>query len=207
MLDRGAAGRLSYFNAGDEANVYGIELETRLNLINGEDPAEIDLDLNLNATRMWHSQTLKDVYNENGSFVRTFRYNNKDEVGLQGASNWIFNGSFSLSTESEDPWNVTLAANYASDKIYALGAPEIQTQPDVFYNDEIIEKGFVTFDAVISKDLGDHWSFKFTGKNLLNPEIKRVQAIRPSSTGVENVQTVRSYTTGTVLSLGINYSF
>ena len=207
VLDRGAAGRLSYFNAGDEANIYGIELETRLDLIKGEDPAEIDLDLNLNATRMWHSQTLKDVYNENGSFVRTFRYNNKDEVGLQGASDWIFNGSLSLSTESDNPWNVTLSANYASDKIYALGAPEIQTQPDVFYNDEIIEKGFVTLDAVVSKDLGDHWSFKFSGKNLLNPEIERLQAIRPSSTGVESVQTVRSYTTGAVLSLGIGYSF
>ncbi|MDX1752473.1 MAG: TonB-dependent receptor [Salinimicrobium sediminis] len=207
VLDRGAAGRLSYFNAGDEANVYGIELETRLNLIDNEDPADIDLDLSLNATRMWHSQTLKDVYNENGSFVRTFRYNNKEEVGLQGASDWIFNGSLSLSTASESPWNITLVGNYASDKIYALGAPEIQTQPDVFYNDEIIEKGFVTLDAVISKGLGDHWSFKLSGENLLNPEIERIQAIRPSSTGIEKVQSIRSYTTGAVLSLGIGYSF
>ena len=159
-----------------------------------------------NASRMWHKQDLKDVF-DGETFIRTFRYNNKSEIGLQGASDWIFNGSVNVSTESENPFRASLVGNYASDKIYALGAPEAQNEGDVFYNDEIVEKGFVTLDLVVSKSLGDHWDFQFRGQNLLNPEIERVQDIRPSSTGIEATQTVRTYTRGAVLSLGVNYSF
>ncbi|TDN95248.1 TonB-dependent receptor [Salegentibacter sp. 24] len=206
VQDRGSAGVFSYFNAGEEANIYGLELETRLNVIDNESPEGLDLELAFNATRMWHKQGLKDVY-EDGTFIRTFRYNNKSEIGLQGASDWIFNSSLNFSTESEDPFRASLVGNYASDKIYALGAPEAQTQENVFYNDEIIEKGFVTLDLVVSKSFGDHWDLQFQGENLLNPEIERVQDIRPSSTGIETTQTVRSYTRGAIFSLGVNYSF
>ncbi len=140
---------------------------------------------------MWHKQDLKDVY-EDGTFIRTFQYNNKTEVGLQGASDWIFNGSLNFSTENSDrAFRGSIVANYQSDKIYALGAPEVQTQTDVFYNDEIVEKGFVTLDAIISKNFG----------------IERYQAVRPSTTGIEADQTVRSYSRGAVLSLGVGYSF
>lgn len=206
VQDRGAAGVFSYFNAGDEANIYGLEFETRLDVIDNESSKGLDLEVAFNASRMWHKQDLRDVFNGD-TFIRTFRYNNKSEIGLQGASDWIFNGSLNFSTDSENPFRTSLVGNYASDKIYALGAPEAQNQGDRFYNDEIIEKGFVTLDLVVSKSLGDHWDFQFRGQNLLNPEIKRVQDIRPSSTGIENTQTVRSYTRGAILSLGINYSF
>lgn len=207
VQDRGSAGVFSYFNAGEEANIYGLELETRLDVIQNEEPEGVDLAVSFNASRMWHQQDLREVYNEEGTFIRTFRYNNKTEVGLQGASDWIFNGSLNFSNETENPFRASLVANYASDKIFALGAPEVQTENDVFYNDEIVEKGFVTLDAIISKELNDNWSLEFKGQNLLNPEIERVQEIRPSTTGVEDLQTVRSYTRGAVLSLGVNYSF
>lgn len=207
VQDRGSAGVFSYFNAGESANVYGLELETRLDVIENEVPEGIDLGVSFNASRMWHEQDLKEVYNENGIFVRTFRYNKKSEVGLQGASDWIFNGSLNFSNETENPFRASLVANYASDKIYALGAPEVQTQNDVFYNDEIIEKGFMTLDAVISKELNDHWQLELKGQNLLNPEIERVQAIRPSTSGIESLETVRSYTRGAILSFGASYSF
>ncbi|NJW53024.1 TonB-dependent receptor [Salinimicrobium sp. CDJ15-91] len=206
VQDRGAAGVFSFFNAGEKANVFGIELGTNVDIIKNEDSQGIELQAGLNATRMWHEQDLKNVYRD-GRFIRTFQYNGKSSVGLQGASDWIFNGSINLSTQSSNPFQATLVANYASDKIYALGAPEVQTQTAVFYNDEIIEKGFVTLDLVLNQKFGEHWDLQLSGKNLLNPEVKRVQNIRPSTTGVENAETVRSYTSGTVLSLGINYSF
>ncbi|MCM8568714.1 TonB-dependent receptor [Gramella jeungdoensis] len=207
VQDRGSAGVFSYFNAGERANIYGLELETRMDVIENEAEEGIDMAISFNASRMWHEQDLKEVNNDNGTFIRTFRYNGKSKVGLQGASDWIFNGSVNFSNETENPFRASLVANYASDKIYALGAPEVQTQNDVFYNDEIIEKGFVTLDAIISKELNDNWQVQFKGQNLLNPEIERVQAIRPSSTGVESLETVRSYTRGAILSLGVNYSF
>lgn len=207
VQDRGAAGVFSYFNAGEEANIYGIELETRVDIIDSENENAIDFGVGFNASRMWHKQDLKDVY-EDGTFIRTFQYNNKTEVGLQGASDWIFNGSLNFSTENSDrAFRGSIVANYQSDKIYALGAPEVQTQTDVFYNDEIVEKGFVTLDAIISKNFGENWSVQFRGQNLLNPEIERYQAVRPSTTGIEADQTVRSYSRGAVLSLGVGYSF
>ena len=203
---RGASGVFSYFNAGNEANIYGLELETDLQLVENGNPDGFDLDLSFNVSRMWHEQDLKEVY-RGEVFIRSFEYNNKKTVGLQGASDWIFNGAFHISTDSENPFRASIIGNYASDKIYAIGSSNNQTQTDIFYNDEIIEKGFVTLDVVLNKDFGEHWGINFRGQNLLNPEIERVQAIRPSSTGIEAIQTVRSYTRGAVLTLGLNYSF
>ena len=207
VQDRGSAGVFSYFNAGEQAEIFGLELETRLELIRMENGAAYDFNLGFNASRMWHSQDLKELRNEDGQLLRTFRYKGLTETGLQGASDWIFNGSLNLVVGTEYPFMASLVANYASDKIYALGAPERQTESETFYNDAIVEKGFISLDAVLSQDLGDHWGIKFTGKNLLNPTVERVQDVRPSTTGIETTQTVRSYTRGAVLSLGINYNF
>lgn len=211
VQDRGSAGVFSYFNSGEKAEVYGFELETKIDLMKaneeGETPTGVNLGLNFNATRMWHSQDLKEVRDADGNFIRTFRYKNLTKTDLQGASDWIVNTSLNFSTPSENPFSASLTANYASDKIFALGAPEIQSQSETFYNDAIIEKGFVSLDAVLIKELGDHWRLRLIGRNLLNPEIRRTQLVRPSTTGIETDQTVRSYTSGSVLSLGVNYSF
>lgn len=206
VQDRGSAGVFSFFNAGDEAQILGLELESRVDLLSMEEGHGIDMNLGLNATRMWHEQDLKEIRDENGSFLRTFRYKGLTKTDLQGASDWIFNSSLNMITGSKNPLMMSLSASYASDKVYALGAPERQSDSETFYNDAIIEKGFVTLDAVITKELGTHWSLKLSGKNLLNPEIERVQNIRPSTTGIETTEIVRSYTRGTILSVGINYS-
>ncbi|MBK5193677.1 MAG: TonB-dependent receptor [Flavobacteriaceae bacterium] len=202
VQDRGSAGIFSYFNSGEKAQVYGLELETRMGIIQ----SNIDLDFSFNASKMWHKQDLKETLDANGNFIRTFRYKGLTETGLEGASDWIINSSLNFSDNAENEFNASITANYASDKIYALGAPEIQTQSETFYNDAIIEKGFVRLDANLSKDFGKHWRLTFTGQNLLNPEIKRTQNVKPSITGIETNQTVRSYTRGATLSLGINYS-
>ncbi len=211
VQDRGSAGVFSYFNSGDKATIYGFELETKIDLINANDegdmPTGINLGINFNATRMWHSQDLKEVRGADGVFIRTFRYKNLTKTGLQGASDWIVNTSLNFSTPSENPLSASLTANYASDKIFALGAPEIQSQSETFYNDAIIEKGFVSLDAVLIKEFGEHWRLRFIARNLLNPDIRRTQLVKPSTTGIETEQTVRSYNSGSVLSLGVNYSF
>ena len=200
VQDRGAAGIFSYFNAGREARVYGLEFSGALNLIKDDTPTGADLTAGFNLSRMWHSQDLREEHH-NGVFIRTFRYNGKEEIGLQGASDWIVNLSLNLQAGS---WMGSLAMNYASDKIYALGSPEIQTQPEVYYNDEIVEKGFMVLDAVLSKEFGQRWEIRVKGQNLLNPMIRRVQMIRPSATGIASEQVVRSYSRGAVFSLGIH---
>jgi len=213
VQDRGSAGVFSFFNSGKKAEIYGFEAETKLDVVtpisNDADGSTSGYGLNLvfNATRMWHSQDLKEVRNEDGNFVRTFSYKGLTETGLQGASDWILNTSLNFNTAGENSFDASLTVNYASDKIFALGAPEIQSQSETFYNDAIIEKGFVVLDAVLGKEFGEHWRVRLIGRNLLNPEIKRTQLVKPSTTNIETDEIVRSYTAGSQISLGLNYTF
>lgn len=205
VQDRGSAGVFSYFNAGNEATIYGIEAEGRINLIKGDSIA--GLRLNFNIAKMWHEQDLKEERDNDGNLIRTFRYNNLSKVDLQGASDWIVNASLNFNTNSEYPFEATISGNYASDKVFALGAPEIQSAADEFYNDAIIEKGFVTLDLILSKKLNNHFKLGISSKNLINPEIKRTQLVRPSTTDIQTEEIVRSYTKGRQISINLNYIF
>lgn len=205
VQDRGSAGVFSYFNAGDKAEVYGLEVEGRVNLISGD--GRPNLKLNVNASRMWHKQDLKEVYDDAGNFVRTFRYKGLTETGLEGASNWIVNGALNFNTNTEYPFEATISGNYASEKIYALGSPEFQTSGDINYNDAIMEEGFVSLDLILSKTINKHFKIGISGKNILNPEIKRTQLIKPSTTNVETKETVQSYARGARFGLNLNYTF
>ncbi|MEX1382792.1 outer membrane beta-barrel protein [Lutibacter sp.] len=191
---RGSSGNFSYDNTGEKADVIGLEFETRLNLIENENN---DLNLNLNATKMWFNQDL----------LEEFQYGGKTESYLQGASDFILNTALSYSNNQENEFIATLAGNYSSDKIYALGAPEDFTNSDVLYNDEIIEKGFVTLDLVLSKKLNENLSIKLTGKNILNQDIEQSQKVKSLSTQVKTNEIVSSYKKGMNLSLGIKYTF
>ncbi len=212
VQDRGAAGVFSYFNSGEKAEVFGIELETKLDLIKPTTNEEDDttsgygLNLNFNASRMWHTQDLKEVRDADGNLVRTFRYKGLTETDLQGASDWILNTSLNFSTSSDNPFSASLTANYASDKIFSLGSALNQTNTNIEFNDAIVEQGFVVLDAVMSKEIGEHLTIRLIGRNLLNPEIKRTQLVR-SSSGIETEEIVRSYTVGSQFSLGVSYNF
>lgn len=207
VQDRGSAGVFSYFNSGDKAQVLGIEFEGRINLLSGEEEGDPKLRLNLNASYMWHEQDLKEIFDEDGNFVRTFRYKGLTKTGLQGASDFITNASLNFNTNDENPFDANVVVNYASDRIFALGAPEIQTSSDINYNDAIVEKGFVTLDVILNKAIGEHWSVGLRARNILNPTIKRTQLVKPSTTGIETEETVLSYSKGAQYGLNLRYSF
>lgn len=195
-LTRGSAGIFEFSNTGDEANVFGVELETRMNLIENDEEDAI-LNFNTNITKMWFNQDL----------LEEFQYKNITESDLQGASDLILNGSLSYNNQKEKEFIATLTGNYSSDKIFALGSPEDFDNSDIFYNDEIIEKGFFTLDLVVSKQLTDRLLLKFIGRNLINPDIKQTQLVRDINTGVETNETVSSYKKGSLLSLNLKYTF
>jgi len=195
-LARGSSGNFKYFNTGDKATVFGVELETRLNLIENEDEESI-LNFNANLTKMWFNQDL----------LGDFQYKNITESDLQGASDLILNSSISYNSQTEKEFIATITGNYSSDKIFALGSPEDNTNSAQLYNDEIIEKGFVSMDLVVSKKLTDKLLLKFVGRNLLNPDIDQTQFIRDINTGVETNATVLSYKKGSLLSLSLKYTF
>lgn len=194
---RGSSGNFVYDNTGEKADVVGLEFETRLDLIKNDGEEKGSLNLNVNATKMWFNQ---DLFEE-------FQYKGKTESDLQGASDFILNTALSYSTNKEKEFNATLAANYSSDKVFALGAPEDFANSTVLYNDEIIEKGFLTLDAVLSKDLSERLSLRLTAKNLLNPSIEQTQLVRNITTEIERNEVVSSYKKGAVYALSLRYTF
>lgn len=189
---RGSSGNFIYENTGDRADVYGFELETRLSLLAAESSAMPELNLILNATKMWFNQDL----------LEEFQYNNTAETELQGASDFILNGTLSFSNNKENEFMATLTGNYSSDKILALGAPEDFENSATLFNSEIIEKGFAAVDLVISKKLTRAIALKFSGRNLLNPKLEQTQNIKPLN-GDPYTATVSSYRKGIELTLGL----
>ena len=193
---RGSSGIFEYANTGENANVFGLEFEARLGLLENEDEESI-LDFNTNITKMWFNQDL----------LEEFQYNNITESDLQGASDLILNSSLSYNSKTEKEFNATLTGNYSSDKVFALGSPEDFSNSDVLYNDEIIEKGFFTLDFVLSKMLTKKLQIKLVCRNLLNPDIQQTQLIRDINTGVETDEVVLSYKKGAQLNLSLKYDF
>ena len=189
----GGAGYLVYANTGEEANVFGLEAEARLNIYKTDDNV---VRMIVNATKMWVEQDLLEAY----------RYNNITTSGLQGASDLIANLSLSYQ-DKQKRWLASLSGNYASDRIFAMGSPKDAANRDYLYNDEIIENGFVSLDAVLSKQLTNHLSVKMVTRNLLNPEMKMTQKLRDLNTRVEENHVVETYRKGVKLQLSVNYIF
>ncbi|MFV0521713.1 MAG: TonB-dependent receptor domain-containing protein [Mangrovibacterium sp.] len=194
---RGSSGYFYYANTGKQANIYGLEAEARFAIIKAKDLGQPKLDMTLNATKMWFNQ---DLFEE-------FQYNNKTTTDLQGAAGFIFNGAMTFSTNTENPFTATVAANYSGDKVFALGAPEDQENRNTFFNNEIIEKGFATLDLVLTKKLSDMWSLKLSAKNLLNPTIKQTQDIVPINGESPYNDVVSSYKRGVDIKLGVSLNF
>lgn len=205
-LQRGGENVFSYFNSGNEATIFGVELEGRVYVIKQQDSLP-NLRLSGNVSYINHKQDLKEVRDDNGNLLRTFRYGGKDEIGLEGASDWITNLALTFNSGDKYPYEFTLAGNYASDRIFSLGAPRNQNQPEVFYNGEITEQGVVVLDFILRKDINQHWSLGLTAKNLLNPTIERVQLIESAVDGLRSERSVLSYSTGIETQLSINYKF
>ena len=192
---RGSSGNFIYENTGEKAHVYGLELETRLGLIHSESAEKPNVDVVLNATKMWFNQDL----------LKEFQYNNKIQTDLQGAAGFIANAALNLSTNKENLFSATLTGNYSSDKIFALGVPEDFENSDRLFNNEIIEKGFAALDIVLSRKIKKSIEIKLSGKNLLNPKIEQTQEIKPLS-GEAFTAVVSSYKKGVNLSLGVKIS-
>ena len=175
-------------------------MEGRINLVENDDEKSI-LSANMNLTKMWFNQDILELY----------QYNGQKETGLQGASDFIVNSSISFRSRSEKEFLASITGNYSSDKIYALGSPEDFTNSATLFNDEIIEKGFVSLDLVVSKKINKKLSVRVVGKNLFNPRIEQKQLITVFDANDNIVsltnQTVQSYKRGSVINIGFNYKF
>jgi outer membrane receptor protein involved in Fe transport len=208
-----AANNLSYANTGDHATAFGAELEVKLDVIENEretaesiltDRLSIGGNVSyLNTNQELDYQKVSDETMFAAAFTNT-------KAPLQGASDFIFNLDASYYTEFSENRNLrsTVAANYFSDRIYALGSTG---------RGHLVDKGFVTLDWITAVELGDHFGIGLNMRNLLNPTVERVNENAEGDLDTENPAipgflengpvTALSYKKGVDFSLSLTYKF
>lgn len=193
-----ASNDISYVNSGDLATAFGAELEIRKNIFERESRESYlknNLSFGFNASYMNSSQDLdkEKVITETtaaGYPISVDFTNTKD--GLSGASDLLLNADVSYYKEYKKDKSIqaTLAYNYFSDRIFAIGTEN---------KGDLIDKGVGTLDFVFKTMLNKNLGLGLSVKNLLEPTIERIQE-------VQNV-TVSSYKTGINAKLSISYNF
>lgn len=208
-----AANDLSYANTGDSATAFGAELEVRLNLLEnekevGESLLKERLTIGGNFSYLNTNQELdsEKVSSETGlsaAFTNT-------EAPLQGASDVIVNGDISYFKEfgEDKEFTSTLAANYFSSRLFALGSTG---------RGHLVDQGYVTLDLISKVQLGKHFGLGVILRNLLNPLVERVNENAEGNLDLDNPAipgfledgplTVLSYKRGVDFSLSLSYKF
>ncbi|MDZ4148427.1 MAG: TonB-dependent receptor [Flavobacteriaceae bacterium] len=186
---------VSFVNS-NEALVAGIELEYRQKLGkifgSGQYSALNDFYLGANATGMFTEVRLDPTVTiGNGSSIAPTNTTRR----MQGASPFLINADINYNKIfGKHDLSTTLDVNYFDDRIYAAGGNEV---------DDVYEKGFATLNFTLVDKIGEHFEFKITGRNLLDPNIERYQDQR--SLGREI--TVSKFNLGADFGLGVTYKF
>ena len=204
-----AANDISWANTGDQATALGLELESRKVLMSRESEYadftnKQKLTAGVNLAYMKTKQTLSGdkVFQESGlSFDPTY-----SSTGITGASDLVANADISFYKDFKEHRNIllTLAGNYFSDRIFALGN---------FGKGNIVEKGVPTLDFVARAQFTKQLSVGISAKNLLNPSIERFQEavdgdVNPIRDRIqETATTVLSFKRGYDLKISLNYIF
>ncbi|WP_188369976.1 TonB-dependent receptor [Muriicola marianensis] len=166
-----ATGNQRYFRTGDQAKVYGVEIEVRKNILTDENDNGI-LSFGANAAYTHTEQDLKTVSTADG-FTFGTSFANRTSEELEGASPIIINADINYSPEFENyKPAASLAFSYFSDRIYAIGSGNLGN---------MVEKAVPTMNFVWRNAFGEHFEANLSVQNILNPNISLVR----ENTGVE----------------------
>jgi hypothetical protein len=186
-----ATGTQRYFRTGDQADVYGVEVELRKNLLSdGNDNAIVSVGLNAAFTHT--QQDLKDIpAGDKNTFGTTF---DRDSDRLEGASPFIMNADLNYSPVfgNYQP-KATLVFSYFSDRIFSLGAGSLGN---------IVERSVPSLGFVLRNEIGENFEVNFSAQNLLNPDVSFVR----ENTGIGDV-IIREYNLGVNLGITLAYKF
>lgn len=189
---------ISYANTGDWGYVIGGELEIRKMIYqsDAENPLQLTAGANLSYAHTNQELNNEKVFEEtrltNGSRMNANFTQKKDK--FQGASDWLANADVSFQKDWSKGRNLTMtiAYQYFSDRIYALGTDG---------RGNIVEKGVGTLDFILRSKIHQNFGLSFQAKNLLNPSYERIQE-NPN----QNIS-VLGYKRGMNFQLGINFQF
>jgi TonB-dependent receptor len=191
-----ATGTQRYVRTGEQATIYGFEIELRKNLLLDEDE-NTNLSFGINATYMKTEQDLFETID--GTFDLAF---NRSEDELQGASPFLLNADISYSPTFENYKPVAnLVFSYFSDRIDALGSGDLGN---------IVEKSVPTLDFIWKNTIKENFEINFSAKNLLNPTIQYVredQNLGDVLVVSANGKGVTDYKRGLNIGLQLKYKF
>lgn len=186
-----ATGTQRYFRTGDQADVYGVELEFRKNLLSTADGIGV-LSMGLNAAYTKTEQDLKDIPAGTENTFGTSFDRTTDE--LEGASPFIMNADVNFSPVfGKYKPKATLVYSYFSDRIFSLGAGSLGN---------IVEKAVPTLNFVWRNAFGEHFEANLNASNLLNPDISLIR----ENTGIGDI-VIREYNLGVNVGLTLKYKF
>ncbi|MDW5289320.1 TonB-dependent receptor [Formosa sp. PL04] len=195
-----ASNDISYVNSGDSGTAFGAELEVRKNILESEveynnDYLETNLSFGFNASYMYTNQELdgdKVLRETTAAGIPLSVTFTEDEGQLSGASDLLLNAdvSFYKDLPNDKSISTTLAYNYFSDRIYALG---------VLGKGNLVDGAVGTLDFIAKYQLNQNLTLGASAKNILNPTVIRYQAIQDV--------TVLSYKKGSNFNLSLSYTF
>lgn len=186
-----ATGTQRYFRTGEQADIYGIELEARKNLLMDSDDNAI-VSMGLNAAYTHTEQDLKDIpAGTENTFGTSF---DRDSDELEGASPFIINADLNYSpTFGNYRPKATVAFSYFSDRIFSLGAGSLGN---------IVEKAVPTLNFVWQNSFGEHFEANLSAKNILDPDISLIR----EGTDLGDI-VIREYNLGVNIGLTLKYKF
>ena len=190
-----ATGTQRYFRTGNKANIYGVEVELRKNILHNADDDAI-LSAGFNATYM---KTEQDLFsNINGTYNLSF---NRSKEELQGASPLLLNADINYSPvfKNYKP-TASLVFSYFSDRLDALGSGQLGN---------VIEKSVSTLDFIWKNNINNKFEINLSAKNLLNPTIRYVRETTLGDVVVTsaNGKGISNYKRGMDLGIQLKYKF
>ncbi|CAM3971295.1 MULTISPECIES: TonB-dependent receptor [Flavobacterium] len=183
-----AGSTLTYLNVGENATIFGLELELRKNIINDPNDTEAKnaLSLGLNASY------LNTKVNLDQNSIAQFTNNSSE---LEGATPLLVNTDLTFNHKFEkSEFSSTIVLNYFSNRVYSIGTRGFEN---------IVEKSIPTLDFVSKIKLNDKFKISLKGSNLLNPNFS---LSRDSANNGENI-VLKDYKKGINFSIGFGYSF
>ncbi|MDB2394363.1 carboxypeptidase-like regulatory domain-containing protein [Flavobacteriaceae bacterium] len=189
---------ISYINTGKQAEVYGLELELKKNLLrfNADDDEfdhKISGGLNISLLQTVQDLDTQKVMDET-DYSANFTF---DSSKLTGASDFLLNADVSYVKEFDTDKSIqgTVAYSYFSDQLNTIGT---------LNKGNVIDKSYGTLDFVVKSTM-KQFSFGLSAKNLLNPTISRIQEVY-NTPGTQEV-VLDAFKKGVHLSLSIGYKF
>lgn len=190
-----SANVLKYVNPAEKSQVAGVELEVRKNIfaITNLSGAMHKLQLGLSGSYIY-SNILLDIQADESRRAR-----------LEGATPWLCNADVTYSWQKdEQKLSCTLLMNYFSDTIHTYGSEGIVNKG---IRHDLIEKGRLQMNGVVSYSPTSHLSLKVKANNLLDQPYCRTQMSNTAKPGVDTPELISQYYKGRSFSLGVSYTF